>query len=63
MEKEITRKDFLLKSSKAAVGITAIAGASSLLTTATVKGKTTLTPCPGLMHRLILNQSEFVHII
>jgi hypothetical protein len=46
VDKEITRKDFLLKSSKAAVGITAIAGASSLLTTATVKGKATLTPWP-----------------
>jgi hypothetical protein len=34
MEKNITRKDFLLKSSKAAVGITAVAGASGLIATA-----------------------------
>jgi hypothetical protein len=34
MEKNLTRKDFLLKSSKAAVGITAVAGASGLITTA-----------------------------
>ncbi len=35
MDNNLTRKDFLLKSSKAAVGITAIAGATSLITTAT----------------------------
>jgi hypothetical protein len=40
MEKNLTRKDFLMRSTKAAVGITAIAGASSLLTTATTKGNT-----------------------
>ena len=34
MENTITRKDFLLKSSKAAVGITAVAGASGLIATA-----------------------------
>jgi hypothetical protein len=34
MEKNITRKDFLVKTSKAAVGITAVAGASGLIATA-----------------------------
>ena len=37
MEKNLTRKDFLVKSSKVAVGITAVASASSLITTATAK--------------------------
>jgi len=46
MDQNLTRKDFLLKSSKAAVGITAIAGASSLLTTATLKANTRITPWP-----------------
>lgn len=45
MEKNITRKDFLVKSSKAAVGITAIAGASSLITTA-ANANTRITPWP-----------------
>jgi len=45
MDNNLTRKDFLLKSSKAAVGITAIAGASSLLTTA-IYAKTPLTAWP-----------------
>ncbi len=46
MEKNLTRKDFLLKSSKAAVGITAVASASSLITTATAKANTKITPWP-----------------
>jgi hypothetical protein len=46
MEKNLTRKDFLMRSTKAAVGITAIAGASSLLTTAATKGNTKVTPWP-----------------
>lgn len=41
MENNLTRKDFLLKASKAAVGITALAGASSLIATAT-QAKTTV---------------------
>jgi len=45
MDNNLTRKDFLLKSSRAAVGITAIAGASSLLTTA-INAKTLVTPWP-----------------
>jgi hypothetical protein len=46
MGKNLTRKDFLLRSSKVAVGITAIAGASSLITTATSKANTRITPWP-----------------
>lgn len=46
MEKNLTRKDFLVNASKAAVGITAIAGASSLITTATTKAKSMVTPWP-----------------
>ncbi len=45
MDNNLTRKDFLLKSSKAAVGITAIAGASGLITTA-INAKTQITPWP-----------------
>ncbi|GIK61646.1 MAG: T9SS type A sorting domain-containing protein [Ignavibacteriota bacterium] len=45
MDNNLTRKDFLLKSSKAAVGITAIAGATSLITTA-VNAKPPVTPWP-----------------
>ena len=45
MDNNLTRKDFLLKSSRAAVGITAIAGASSLLTTA-IGAKTPVTSWP-----------------
>ncbi len=46
MEKNITRKDFLLKSSKAAVGITAVASASSIITSATAKANTKVTAWP-----------------
>jgi Putative redox-active protein (C_GCAxxG_C_C)/FlgD Ig-like domain len=46
MEKSLTRKDFLVKSSKAAVGITAIASAASILTSATTKAQTKITPWP-----------------
>ena len=46
MEKNLTRKDFLLKSSKAAVGITAVASASSLITTATSKANTRIYTWP-----------------
>lgn len=46
MNNQVTRKDFLLKTSKAAVGITAVAGISSLVTTATTKANTKVTPWP-----------------
>ncbi len=46
MENLFTRKDFLLKTSRAAVGMTAIAGASSILTAATTKSKSRITPWP-----------------
>lgn len=46
MEKNVTRKDFLMKASKAAVGITAVAGISSLVTTANTEAKTVVTPWP-----------------
>ena len=45
MENNLTRKDFLLKTSKAAVGITAVAGASGLITTA-INAKPAITPWP-----------------
>jgi len=45
MENNVTRKDFLLKTSKAAVGVTAIAGLSSLITTAS-KANAKVTPWP-----------------
>ena len=41
MEKTVTtRKDFLTKASKAAVGLTAVAGISNLVTTANTQAKT-----------------------
>lgn len=46
MNKNVTRKDFLLNASKAAVGMTAVAGISSLVTTATTQAKTNITPWP-----------------
>ncbi len=48
MEHNVTRKDFLTKTSKAAVGLTAVAGLSSLVTTATLanSSKTTVYPWP-----------------
>jgi hypothetical protein len=46
MEKNVTRKDFLMKASKAAVGMTAVAGISSLVTTANTQAKTLVTPWP-----------------
>lgn len=46
MKNSITRKDFLTNASKAAVGVTAVAGLSSLLTTATAKAGTKVTPWP-----------------
>lgn len=46
MEKNVTRKDFLTKASKAAVGLTAVAGISSLVTTANTQAKTVVTPWP-----------------
>jgi len=46
MENNVTRKDFLLKTSKAAVGITAIAGLSSLVTTASTKANAKVTSWP-----------------
>lgn len=46
MEKKYSRKDFLLNSSKAAVGIAGVAGLSSLVTTATTKAKNVVTPWP-----------------
>jgi hypothetical protein len=45
MDNNLTRKDFLLKTSKAAVGLTAVAGASSLVTTA-INAKTPPTAWP-----------------
>lgn len=38
MKKNLTRKDFLVNASKAAVGVTAVAGVTNLITTATAKG-------------------------
>ncbi|MCK7527974.1 MAG: hypothetical protein MZV64_65445 [Ignavibacteriales bacterium] len=47
MEQTVTtRKDFLTKASKAAVGLTAVAGISSLVTTANTQAKTIVTPWP-----------------
>ncbi len=46
MEQNFTRKDFLTKASKAAVGLTAVAGISSLVTTANTQAKTIVTPWP-----------------
>ncbi len=46
MNKNVTRKDFLLNASKAAVGMTAVAGISSLVTTANTHAKTLATPWP-----------------
>lgn len=46
MNKNLTRKDFLTNASKAAVGVTAIAGLSSLVTTASTKANTKVTPWP-----------------
>jgi hypothetical protein len=40
MKKNLSRKEFLVNASKAAVGVTAVAGVSSLITTATGKAKT-----------------------
>jgi hypothetical protein len=45
MKNNVTRKDFLVKTSRAAVGITAVAGLSSLITTAS-KGNSKVTPWP-----------------
>ncbi len=46
MERNVTRKDFLVKTSKAALGVTAVASISSLITTATTKAGTKITPWP-----------------
>ncbi|MGA7836940.1 MAG: C-GCAxxG-C-C family (seleno)protein [Ignavibacteriaceae bacterium] len=46
MKNNITRKDFLVNSSKAAVGLTAVGALSSLITTATAKGGTNDTAWP-----------------
>lgn len=46
MQKNVTRKDFLLNASKAAVGITAVAGISSLVTTANTQARTQITAWP-----------------
>ncbi|OGU43732.1 MAG: hypothetical protein A2000_15660 [Ignavibacteria bacterium GWB2_36_8] len=46
MKKNLTRKDFLVNASKAAVGVTAVAGVTNLITTATAKGNTKITPWP-----------------
>ncbi|MBE0538073.1 MAG: C-GCAxxG-C-C family protein [Ignavibacterium sp.] len=46
MEKNVTRKNFLVNASKAAVGLTAVAGISSLVTTAHTQAKTMVTPWP-----------------
>lgn len=46
MNKNLSRKDFLTNASKAAVGVTAVAGLSSLLTTATASAGTKITPWP-----------------
>jgi len=46
MNKNLSRKEFLTNASKAAVGVTAVAGLSSLLTTATASAGTKITPWP-----------------
>ncbi len=46
MQKNVTRKDFLLNASKAAVGMTAVAGISSLVTTANTQAKTAAPALP-----------------
>jgi hypothetical protein len=46
MDKNVTRKDFLLNASKAAVGMTAVAGISSLVATANIQAKTTAPALP-----------------
>lgn len=46
MQKNVTRKDFLVKASKAAVGMTAVAGISSIVTTTNTQAKTKITPWP-----------------
>lgn len=46
MKKNVSRKDFLVNTSKAAVGITAVTSISSLVTTATAKANTKVTPWP-----------------
>lgn len=46
MNKNVTRKDFLLNASKAAVGMTAVAGISSIITTANTQAKTMATAWP-----------------
>ena len=56
MEKKYSRKDFLLNTSKAAVGVTAVAGLTSLITTATTRANNTVTPWPWPYQEL--NQDE-----
>ena len=46
MGNNITRKEFLVNSSKAAIGMTAVAGLSSLITTANAKAGTQVTAWP-----------------
>ena len=46
MEKNLTRKNFLVNASKAAVGAVAVASISSLVTTASAKASTTVTAWP-----------------
>lgn len=46
MENNVTRKDFLVKASKAALGVTAVASVASLVTTATTKANSKVTPWP-----------------
>ncbi|MBI2419037.1 MAG: C-GCAxxG-C-C family protein [Ignavibacteriales bacterium] len=46
MTKNLSRKDFLVSASKAAVGLTAVAGLSSLVTTATAEAKPHVTAWP-----------------
>ncbi|GAB4298462.1 MAG: hypothetical protein Kow0098_23730 [Ignavibacteriaceae bacterium] len=46
MHKQLTRKEFLSNASKAAVGLTAVAGVSSLITTASTKAKPVISAWP-----------------
>lgn len=45
---KLTRKDFLSNASKAAVGLAAVGGLSSIVTTASLKANNKITP--GLGH-------------
>ena len=46
MKSNLSRKEFLVNASRAAVGVTAVAGLSGLVATATTKAKSLITPWP-----------------